>query len=53
MGMKYGIRNYTRLLRVAKRDRDEELKQLKLKQQVFFYQMKYLYIYHQNKVQIS
>ncbi|CAO3643151.1 unnamed protein product [Cunninghamella blakesleeana] len=33
MGMKYGIRNYTRLLRVAKRDRDEELKQLKLKQQ--------------------
>ncbi|KAI9303709.1 alternative splicing regulator-domain-containing protein [Cunninghamella echinulata] len=32
MGMKYGIRNYTRLLRVAKRDRDEELKQLKMKQ---------------------
>ncbi|CAO3586662.1 unnamed protein product [Absidia cylindrospora] len=33
MGRKYGIRNYTRLLRVAKRDRDEALKQLQAKQQ--------------------
>ncbi|KAI8084575.1 alternative splicing regulator-domain-containing protein [Halteromyces radiatus] len=32
MGRKYGIRNYVRLLRVAKRDRDEELNQLKAKQ---------------------
>ncbi|KAI8343356.1 hypothetical protein BC941DRAFT_92306 [Chlamydoabsidia padenii] len=33
MGKKYGIRNYARLLRVAKRDRDEDLEHLKARQQ--------------------
>ncbi|KAL9551568.1 hypothetical protein MBANPS3_004194 [Mucor bainieri] len=32
MSEKYGIRNYVRLLRVAKRDRDEELRSLRRKQ---------------------
>jgi hypothetical protein len=34
MGKKYGIRNYARLLRVAKRDRDVDLNNLKARQLV-------------------
>ena len=32
MATKYGIRNYSRLLRMVKRDRDEQLRELKAKQ---------------------
>ncbi|KAG2224265.1 hypothetical protein INT45_000296 [Circinella minor] len=32
MASKYGIRNYSRLLRMVKRDRDEQLRELKAKQ---------------------